>query len=657
MDRSLWTDLREADDAVRFGPKAATLARLARAGLPVVEGCVLDAQVAARALDDPPILQRAVAELLRIPACPRWILRSSSPLEDQPGQSAAGWFATVSANASADELARALREVLRSARSPRLVERLGSVAPLAVLAQEHLDLDRWCTAELRDGETFYEGWAGDGEPWIATRSQDFDPVVRAAAECTGIEPALFELGLSRGSPLVLQIRPAPSRAPQRLQHPTGDRSFQGLGPRVHPGDERLEWIADLEHCPTPLSVLLATAFGRWIAADPGHSSSRLIHGRWHDPAGEPESSSREEARAAWERWRHQLAERVEPARRALESRQRELGRDPARWRRFLDAWFALQRAYFAMPGRRARTWARRQLASGRAGLALTPATERIDRWNALRTSLMERVDAPASSAEAIARWVDEHADDALAERILATARRDRAVAPLPYDGFTPGLDEDPWPLYRALASGLPRPAARGVPDPDDDLAASILALAETDNELLLEAYAIWRAAVRHLAVEAGRDSAAELHMLDVTSLEAWLDSGEFPEAAARRGRALHAAWAVAGSVDAPDDDTIRGIAAAGGTGRGPVARGRSLLELEGEGQVAVVDTLGPADAIAVPRFAAIVCAAGDVLGHASVLCREFGVPCVVQVPGARQRLARASELFVDGDHGVVRIVG
>jgi phosphohistidine swiveling domain-containing protein len=36
-----------------------------------------------------------------------------------------------------------------------------------------------------------------------------------------------------------------------------------------------------------------------------------------------------------------------------------------------------------------------------------------------------------------------------------------------------------------------------------------------------------------------------------------------------------------------------------------------------------------------------------------VLCREFGIPCVVGVAGARQRLARATEVLVDGDRGLV----
>ena len=110
-----------------------------------------------------------------------------------------------------------------------------------------------------------------------------------------------------------------------------------------------------------------------------------------------------------------------------------------------------------------------------------------------------------------------------------------------------------------------------------------------------------------------------------------------------------AAWSMAGTSAG---GTLEGRPAAGGQARGPVRIGRSLLEMEEPG-IAVVDTLGPADAVAVPRFDAIVCATGDLLGHASVICREFGIPCVVGIAGVRERLARSREVLVDGDRGVV----
>lgn len=672
MERSPWIELAGATDATRFGHKAATLARLSSGGLPVLAGLVLAADEASRAADDENLFGRLVDRLLEESQVSRWILRSSSPLEDRPGRSAAGWFLSTSVAATEEELTLGLRTILASARDARLVELLGSEPPLAILAQEHHHFHTWCTAESRDGKLFFEGWreaAGSRRRWTARTHEILDSVVRDATRVADTNPSLLELGINDEGPWVLQLRAAPLRAPDHpVIHGSGELAVHpGLGPFVHVGDDDRELRADPEHCPTPLSVLLATSFGRWIAADPGHSPSRLIDGRWHDPVPDPLTppADHAEAESAWERWRHQLAERVEPALRVLHQQHEALGDEVASWSRFLDAWLGLQHAYFQMPGRRARAFARTVLAhpDRRPLLDNTPGTERIRRWAGLREQLHSHPDPPDSSAESIARWMNTNSSDPVARAIQATARKDRLVAPLPYDGFSPGLDEDPWPLYRALAATPPAPTPPLDRDqtPEEKLASAILALAESDNELLLESYAVWRAALRRIARLRKLDSARDLHSLDIDSFEQWLQAGDeapFPHDQASRGHALHFAWLVAGTEDPGSNERVlRGIAAAGGRARGPALRGSSLLALAaGSGAVAVVDTLGPADAIAVPRFAAIVCATGDVLGHASVLCREFGVPCVVGVDSARQRLARARELVVDGDQGMVHII-
>ena len=670
MDRSPWTKLSEAPDAPRFGRKAATLARLSGEGLPVLPGFVLSVDDAARATTDQGLLGELVHQLLEESRVGRWILRSSSPLEDRPGSSAAGWFLSTSVAATGEELGAGLRAVMDSAKNPRLVELLGEEPPLAILAQEHQRFSTWCTAEFREGELFFEGWrelSGSRVRWSASTHEIFDAVVIEATRAAGTEGALLELGINDDGPWVLQLRTAPLRAPDRDTAPeTGELPVHdGLGPIVHTGDHALEFRADTEHCPTPLSVLLATSFGRWIVADPAHTASRIIDGKWHDPSPDSptEPAGRREAESAWERWREQLRTRVEPALRILLQHHEALADDRVSWDRFLESWLGFQYEYFSMPGRGARTWARAVLArpDHRPVLDDTPSAERIRRWARLRERLLAHEEPPGSSAESVARWLDAHDADPVAEAIHATARRDRLIGPLPYDGFTPGLDEDPWPLYRALAAGPPPPSPppNQFATPEQELASTILALAESDNELLLESYAIWRSALLRIAELRGLVSARDLHALDIDSFEAWLDTDStFPQDRATRGHALYSAWLAGGPADPGSDERVlHGIAAAGGRARGPAHRGSSLLELAtGSGAIAVVDTLGPADAIAVPRFAAIVCATGDVLGHASVLCREFGVPCVVGVESARLRLARARHLVVDGDRGTVQIV-
>jgi pyruvate,water dikinase len=51
--------------------------------------------------------------------------------------------------------------------------------------------------------------------------------------------------------------------------------------------------------------------------------------------------------------------------------------------------------------------------------------------------------------------------------------------------------------------------------------------------------------------------------------------------------------------------------------------------------------------------AAVVTELGGPLSHAAVVAREYGVPAVVNVPGATIALRTGDRLRVDGDRGVV----
>jgi phosphohistidine swiveling domain-containing protein len=546
---------------------------------------------------------------------------------------------------------------------------LGGAVELAVLAQPHRRFRRWSTVEVRGEERWYEGWreeSGEREPLAQTADEDFDPVVTEAVRIAAIDPALLELGLDGKGLWVLQIRPAPTRARPQPSVPEqeGSLRFPGLGPVVHPGDAKLEFTADLEHCPTPLSVLLATTFGRWIAEDPAHTSSRIVEGRWHDPVGIGETAAdAEEAESVHLAGKRELSSRLEPALAHLRRSSEELDGSSGTWARFQDDWLEVQRIYFHLPGAKARRWARARLAAAehRPSLADTPTAERSRRWASLGERVRGHPDGPFPTVESLARWVATHPTDPLAEALESTAIEDRAVSPTPYDGFSPGLDEDPWPLYRALLAS-PRPRREHeVDDPVDPelrLATAILAWAETDNEFLLESYARWRSAVRRLAEIRELGSALPLHRLDARTLDGWLaQGGEFPAAAARRGASIHFAWSAAPATSEAGEnaDLLSGTAASPGRAQGTVARGASLLELP-PAEIAVVSTMTPQDGLAVGRFAGVVCEAGDVLGHASILCREQGVPCVVGVRNARRRLRRARRVLVDGDFGLVRVL-
>ena len=51
--------------------------------------------------------------------------------------------------------------------------------------------------------------------------------------------------------------------------------------------------------------------------------------------------------------------------------------------------------------------------------------------------------------------------------------------------------------------------------------------------------------------------------------------------------------------------------------------------------------------------AAVVTELGGPLSHAAVVAREYGIPAVVNVPGATIAIRTGDRLRVDGDRGVV----
>ncbi len=101
-------------------------------------------------------------------------------------------------------------------------------------------------------------------------------------------------------------------------------------------------------------------------------------------------------------------------------------------------------------------------------------------------------------------------------------------------------------------------------------------------------------------------------------------------------------------------DTVRsdgGRGAGGGRGTGPVHVGTD--EPPSPGDVLVVRTLDPALASLLPGLGGLVAETGSVLSHLAILAREYGVPTVVALPGAVDRLVPGSWVVVDGTTGEV----
>jgi pyruvate,water dikinase len=102
-------------------------------------------------------------------------------------------------------------------------------------------------------------------------------------------------------------------------------------------------------------------------------------------------------------------------------------------------------------------------------------------------------------------------------------------------------------------------------------------------------------------------------------------------------------------VGAGQDGVGRG--AGGGRGSGPVHIGTEVAP-EG-GDVLVVRTLDPALAPLLPGLGGLVAETGSVLSHLAILAREYGVPTVVGLAGATERLAEGAWVLVDGTSGDV----
>lgn len=89
--------------------------------------------------------------------------------------------------------------------------------------------------------------------------------------------------------------------------------------------------------------------------------------------------------------------------------------------------------------------------------------------------------------------------------------------------------------------------------------------------------------------------------------------------------------------------------AARGVGCGPVTRVRANEELTHfpEGSVMLIEHSSPNVMTALRRAAAVVAETGSLTGHLASLCREFGVPALMNAPGATSLLPEGKVVTVD----------
>ncbi len=123
-----------------------------------------------------------------------------------------------------------------------------------------------------------------------------------------------------------------------------------------------------------------------------------------------------------------------------------------------------------------------------------------------------------------------------------------------------------------------------------------------------------------------------------------------PEAIDWQGKPITVAERASGNV-------LRGIAASGGQARGPArlvsdpAQARTLRP----GEILVTRATDPGWTPVFPLIAGLVFEVGGQLSHGAIVAREYGVPAVVNVKEAMERIREGQIIRVDGSSGRVEL--
>jgi pyruvate,water dikinase len=116
-------------------------------------------------------------------------------------------------------------------------------------------------------------------------------------------------------------------------------------------------------------------------------------------------------------------------------------------------------------------------------------------------------------------------------------------------------------------------------------------------------------------------------------------------------------WLGIGGDDEGDYD-LKGFAGSPGTVEGPARVILSADELHKvqEGEILVCPITNPSWGPAFSKIAAAVTDIGGMMSHASIVCREYGVPAVIATGFATQKIETGQRLLVNGSEGTVKIL-
>ncbi len=111
------------------------------------------------------------------------------------------------------------------------------------------------------------------------------------------------------------------------------------------------------------------------------------------------------------------------------------------------------------------------------------------------------------------------------------------------------------------------------------------------------------------------------------------------------------------STPFPAGSALRGLAVASGRASGTarlIYHPQEGIRLE-PGDILVAPSTDPAWTPLFLKASAIVMETGGLLSHGAIVAREYGIPAVINVPGAMKLLHDGSHITVDGDEGKVVI--
>ena len=112
------------------------------------------------------------------------------------------------------------------------------------------------------------------------------------------------------------------------------------------------------------------------------------------------------------------------------------------------------------------------------------------------------------------------------------------------------------------------------------------------------------------------------------------------------------------SAEDANAGALRGTPACGGRARGRAAILSSVTEAErlAQGDVLVTRQTDPGWGPVFFLISGLVIERGGMLSHGAIIAREFGIPCVVCVKHAMERIPNGAMVEVNGDSGVVHVV-